>query len=337
MIKSLLVTLTLLLAGLAACSKEVPVLSGATMGTTYSVIVPDLKNSDREALQTKVESALAAVNAAMSTYQPDSSISVFNASETTDWFTVPEHFVVVLNAAVQVAAASGGAFDPTVGPLISRWGFGSDQQNEVPEPAEVEALLNTIGFTRLEIDTENSSLKKSDGFVQVDLNAIAKGYAVDLLALQVASLGYENYLAEIGGELRAAGYNAQGDPWRIGIEHPDANNPVSGLRLTAGGVATSGDYRNAFESNGVRYSHILDPRTGYPVSHALASVTVVAESAMLADAWATALMVLGPDEGMKIALQNGLAGFFVVRQEPHKEPPAFSTLTSPEFEKLLLP
>ena len=112
MIKSLLVTLTLLLAGLAACSKEVPVLSGATMGTTYSVIVPDLKNSDREALQTKVESALAAVNTAMSTYQPDSSISVFNASETTDWFTVPEHFGVVLDAAVQVAAASGGAFDP---------------------------------------------------------------------------------------------------------------------------------------------------------------------------------------------------------------------------------
>ena len=337
MIKSILITLSLLVL-VAGCSKEVPVLSGLTMGTTYSVIVPDLKKSDQQALQTKVESALAAVNAAMSTYQPDSSISVFNASDSTEWFDVPEHFAVVSNAAVQVAMASNGAFDPTVGPLISLWGFAKDKQNNVPEAFEIEQILNTTGYTKFEVDTETLSLKKLNNRVEIDLNAIAKGYAVDLLALQVASLGYENYLIEIGGELRASGHNATGNPWRIGIEQPEADNPASGLHLSSGGVATSGDYRNAFESNGVRYSHIIDPRSGYPVSHALASVTVVAESAMLADAWATALMVLGPEEGMKIAVQQGLAGFFIVRQEGQQAAgaEAFTTRISPEFEKLLL-
>ena len=198
MIKSILITLSLLVL-VAGCSKEVPVLSGSTMGTTYSVIVPDLKKSDQQALQTKVESALAAVNAAMSTYQPDSSISVFNASDSTEWFDVPEHFAVVSNAAVQVAMASNGAFDPTVGPLISLWGFAKDKQNNVPEAFEIEQILNTTGYTKFEVDTETLSLKKLNSRVEIDLNAIAKGYAVDLLALQVALLGYENYLIEIGG------------------------------------------------------------------------------------------------------------------------------------------
>ena len=216
MIKSILITLSLLVL-VAGCSKEVPVLSGSTMGTTYSVIVPDLKKSDQQALQAKVESALAAVNAAMSTYQPDSSISVFNASDSTEWFDVPEHFAVVSNAAVQVAMASNGAFDPTVGPLISLWGFAKDKQNNVPEAFEIEQILNTTGYTKFEVDTETLSLKKLNSRVEIDLNAIAKGYAVDLLALQVASLGYENYLIEIGGELRASGHSATGSPWRIGL------------------------------------------------------------------------------------------------------------------------
>ena len=152
------------------------------------------------------------------------------------------------------------------------------------------------------------------------------------MAADVESLGYKNYLVEIGGELRAAGRNAAGDRWRIGIEQVSPTQATDGLHLSAGGVATSGDYRNAFERDGRRYSHIIDPRTGYPVDHALASVTVVAETAMLADAWATTLMVLGPDDGMKIADQMGLAAYFIVREGAD----VYTDLSSDEYEKLVL-
>ncbi len=302
------------------------------MGTTYSIIVPGLKKSHQSALQAKAEASLDAVNAAMSTYQADSSISLFNQSESSGWFDIPEHFAVVANAALQIAVLSDGAFDPTVGPLVSRWGFGKDQQQDLPNNDEIEILLQTIGHQRIAVDVENSALKKLDRAVQIDLNAIAKGYAVDLLAEDVASLGYLNYLVEIGGELRAAGNNAEGDPWRIGIEQPVPDKAASGVYLTSGGVATSGDYRNAFEQDGRRYSHIIDPRSGYPVDHSLASVTVVADTAMLADAWATTLMVLGPDDGMKIADQMELAAYFIVRAGPQ----TFGSRSSDKFEELEL-
>jgi len=302
------------------------------MGTTYSIIVPGLKKSDQRTLQSNVEASLSAVNAAMSTYQTDSAISNFNRSATTHWIEIPEHFAVVANAALQIAVLSDGAFDPTVGPLVTLWGFGKDQRQELPETDEIAELRLSVGHQQIAVDVENPSLKKLNPSVQIDLNAIAKGYAVDLLAEDVASLGYKNYLVEIGGELRAAGNNAEGDPWRIGIEQPVPGKAASGLYLTSGGVATSGDYRNVFEQDGRRYSHIIDPRSGYPVDHSLASVTVVADTAMLADAWATTLMVLGPDDGMKIADQMELAAYFIVRTGPQ----AFSSRSSDQFEKLEL-
>ena len=176
----------------------------------------------------------------------------------------------------------------------------------------------------------SSSVRKTKAALQLDLNAIAKGFAVDQLAQAVAEHGYVNYLIEIGGELRVSGTNAKGEPWQIGIEHPrgDADG-IAGLTLSDGGVATSGDYRNAFVRDDVRYSHIIDPRNGYPVSHSLASVTVVAQTAMLADAWATALMVLGPSEGLKVAEQQGLASYFILRNGQD-----FDTVSSSAFKQL---
>ena len=330
---SLLLCLCVCCLSLASCTREAPVLTGTTMGTTYNVIVPRLKKSDQANLKSQVDARLEAVNASMSAYQKNSSISRFNESVQTDWFAVSPGFALVTDTALDIASRTGGAFDPTVGPLVKLWGFGKEQGNSVPTEDEISKLVALTGFENLQVDADSSAIKKSISNLQLDLNAIAKGYAVDLLAAEVAAFGYQNYLVEIGGELRVSGVNADGDPWRIGIERPDVGNAGDrkqrGLFLSAGGIATSGDYRNAFVSDGVRYSHIIDARTGSPVSHDLASVTVVADSAMLADGWATALMVLGPDEGRKIADQLGLAGFFIVRDGE-----GFTTHASREFDRL---
>ena len=302
---------------LSACSPRVPVFSGVTMGTSYSVVVPQIKRADKALLQSSIATELAAINKAMSTYQDDSTISLFNNSTSTDWFDVPHGFMQVLQAALLIADKSGGAFDPTIGPLVNRWGFGSDQPDSLPSTDEVALLLEQTGFEKLTVDAGKSRVRKMSGYLQLDLNSIAKGYAVDQLVAAIEALGYHDYLVEIGGELRVSGKNANGKPWRIGIEQPvaasSADSEPFGVQLTGGAVATSGDYRNTFEHNGQRYSHIIDARHGAPVSHALASVTVVAESAMLADGWATALMVLGPAEGMEVAEKLGLACFFIVR------------------------
>lgn len=308
--------LSAILIALVACKREVPVLTGATMGTTYSVIVADLKRTDRDPLKIAIDTALRDINDAMSTYQEDSFISRFNASGSIEWFDVPAGFVVVTDAALQIAAASDGAFDPTIGPLVKRWGFGKEQSKSIPSPDEIALLLQQTGYENLSLDAKNLAIKKNYSDLQLDLNAIAKGYAVDQLAAEVEALGYTDFLVEIGGELRVSGSNTDGSPWRIGIETPDASgNSTAGLYLSDNGVATSGDYRNTFEHEGNRYSHIIDARNGAPVTHRLASVTVVADTAMLADGWATALMVLGPDAGMEIAEKLEIACLFIVRDQ----------------------
>ncbi len=327
-----LVVLLLLL--ISACSQEIPVLAGSTMGTTYSVVVPDLSADDQVVLQAQIDAELKSINKAMSTYQDDSSIVAFNNSDATDWINVPESFATVAATAINLSKLSGGAFDPTVGHLVRRWGFADEPSAELPTGHEIDQLLEQIGYQKLLVDTKRSRLKKTDVRLRIDLNAIAKGYAVDQLAELVERAGYNNYLVEIGGELRVSGENAKGEAWRIGIERPEPSGKERstsfGLALRAGGVATSGDYRNAFEHNGKRYSHIIDARNGRPVDHALASVTVVADSALLADGWATALMVLGPDHGMQIAEESGLACLFILRRGVQE----FSTRSSTAFDLL---
>ncbi|MEM7255986.1 MAG: FAD:protein FMN transferase, partial [Pseudomonadota bacterium] len=294
---------------LSACSDQPPVdpsprITGPTMGTTYTLLVPGLSDADHTTLSNAVAVELQNINQSMSTYQDDSAISQFNRSRDTDWFTVSDAFASVTAAALQIAAASDGAFDPTVGPLVRRWGFGAGDDQPIPPPAdELQQLLKQVGYRHLQVRADPPAIRKNFAGLQLDLSAIAKGYAVDRVAELTAQLGYDNYLVEIGGELRVNGRSEQNKPWHIGVEQPaaDGTETQSSLALTGGGVASSGDYRNFRRAQGKKYSHIIDPVAGQPVQHGLAAVTVVANTAMHADGWATALMVLGPQRGREYA------------------------------------
>jgi thiamine biosynthesis lipoprotein len=301
------------------CARESghPVLSlrGETMGTTYSIqIVASLDGLDSESLATQIDATLEQVNARMSTYRPDSELSRFNASASTDWFPVSAELAEVVRVALRVSQESSGAFDITVGPLVNLWGFGPGTARETPPTDSAIAEANSrVGWQQLSLREEPPALHKQHPGLYVDVSAIAKGYAVDRVAQVLENAGIQDYLVEVGGELRGHGRNGRGVPWQIAIERPDVDKRAA-FRVVAlqdSGMATSGDYRNFFEVDGKRYSHTIDPATGRPVVHQLASVTVLADSAMFADAWATALLVLGPERGMAVAKQLGLAAMFI--------------------------
>ena len=291
-------------------------LSGSTMGTTWHVSFLD-KGVDPLDIQQGIEQELEQVNASMSTYRADSEISRFNALNSHQSFAISSGFQTVLTAALKVGLASGGAYDVTVGPIVNLWGFGPEPgANKLPDPEQLKRLLSHVGQDKLQLDSKAKTLAKKDDLA-LDFSSIAKGYGVDRVALWLGNQGLRNFLVEIGGEVRVAGKNSRGGLWRIAVEQPDA--PVGELAvavvLTDTGIATSGDYRNYFELAGKRFSHTIDPRTGNPVSHDLVSVTVVHTQTMMADAWATALMVLGAEEGMRVALAENLAVYFIRRTE----------------------
>jgi thiamine biosynthesis lipoprotein len=292
-------------------------LRGATMGTTYSVVLSSPPaRLDPAALQQRIDALLEEVNGLMSTYRPDSELSRFNALASTDWMPVSPELVRVVSAADAISRASGGRFDITVGPLVNLWGFGPQvDADRLPSQAEIDTARSRIGYRKLERRDDPPALRKRDPGLYVDLSAIAKGYGVDRVAELLEAEGVENYLVEIGGELRGRGRSGRGDPWRIAIERPESagRSVFRVVELHATGMATSGDYRNFFEIDGKRYSHSIDPVTGRPVAHALASVTVLADSTMLADGWATALLVSGPERGMALAEAEGLAALLIVR------------------------
>jgi thiamine biosynthesis lipoprotein len=327
------IVVCLLLVVVASCSTEPEALiTGNTMGTTYTVRVPGAAPPVIERIKNEIEQTLADVNAAMSTWQPDSVINQFNSSTSTDWFDVPASFTVVADASIQIAEQSHGAFDPTVGPMVQRWGFGSTDEQSIPPTAdELQQLKAVTGYRHLEVRLQPPAVRKSIPQLQLDFSAIAKGYAVDRLAQIVRNAGYTSYLVEIGGELRISGHNANSEPWKIGVEYPDADGTSvqSALFLNGGGVASSGDYRNFRNAAGRRYSHIIDPRTAAPVSHELAAVTVVANNAMYADGWATALMVLGAEQGQQVAAAHSLAAMLVEGRESR-----FAVLRSELFSQL---
>lgn len=323
---------------LVACSLEQPAhkFSGPTMGTRYHVTVVDPERRfDPEKLQEAVDQRLEAVNQSMSTYIQDSELNQLNRTAVGDWQPVSHDLFEVLFTAMQVSWLSAGAFDVTVGPLVNLWGFGPEQRPEqVPSDTEIEAVRKNIGFNHIELDLAGRQAKRTRE-VNIDLSAIAKGYGVDAVAALLESAGIEHYMVEIGGELRLKGLNPQGQPWRIGVEEPKATaqgEPYRALRLTDVGVATSGDYRNYFEVEGQRYSHTVDPTTGRPIRHRLASVTVVADSSMLADALATAINVLGPERGYRLAEQQGVAAFLVSKR-PDGE--GFESRYTPAFAQYL--
>ena len=305
---------------LASCQSErsaaLHEFTGLTMGTTWSVrINAEALPLSRPQLKAQFDAVLNRVNAEMSTYLPNSELSRINATDSAERIPVSASLARVLQAAQKISRATRGAFDVTVGPLVNLWGFGPEQDFTVPAEDQVNRSLRLVGYEKLRLDPAASTLKKAHGGVSIDLSAIAKGYGVDELAGYLERLQLDNYLVEIGGEIRARGVNGEQVPWRIGIEQPVAGQRGVRrvIRLDNTAMATSGDYRNYFEQDGIRYSHTIDPRTGRPVSHDLASVTVLHPSATLADAWATGLLVLGLDEGYATALENGLAAYFIVR------------------------
>ena len=334
----LLVTFCLCGCLLSSCaserSGELHEFTGITMGTSWSVLInaEELPGS-RQQLQSEINTILNRVNREMSTYLPDSELSKINAAGSGGLIPVSPSLLDVLRAAREVSRLTQGAFDVTAGPLVNLWGFGPEQGFTVPGEEQVDAALRLVDYENLELDPEASTLKKAHDGVYIDLSAIAKGYGVDRVADHLDNLQLEDYLVEIGGEIRARGVNHKKIPWQIGIEQPVAETRGVGqiIRLENTAMATSGDYRNFFEQDGIRYSHAIDPRTGRPVSHGLASVTVLHPSAMLADAWATALLVLGPEQGYAAALENGLAAYFIVH---HDE--GFRERSSPGFHRYII-
>lgn len=309
--------------------------SGSTMGTQYTVKVVELPAAVLPTvLSEDIVRLLGEVDAKMSTYRSDSELSRFNDARNTQWFPVSQEMISVIDEALRVSTMTQGAFDITVGPLVDVWGFGPTLRPErVPAKLEIESELARVGFRHVHTREIPPALKKDLEEIVIDLSAIAKGYAVDKVADHLDDLEISNYMIEVGGELRLKGYNTHGIPWKIAVERPAPELRAIHSVIQPGdkGVATSGDYRNYFEQEGKRYSHTIDPRSGLPIDHRLASVTVIADTAMVADALATAFMVIGPTEGYSLAQRNNLAVFFV-----SKSVDGYSEQATPAFSRYFL-
>ena len=328
------------LAALAGCGDGARPLElrGPAMGTTYSVIVTQLPQGTREAdVRAAIETVLASADRHLSGWNAASEVARFNAARTTDWQPASPVLLEVLAEARAVHEASGGVFDVTVAPLVQAWGFGAhaSAQPRAPGAEERRRLLERTGFGRLELRRDPPGLRKSVPDLEIDLDGIAPGWAVDRIAARLEALAIRDYLVELGGEVRASGQSPAARPWRIAVERPLAGErrPQAVIEVERGGVSTSGDYRDFLDVGGRRVSHTIDPRTGEPVAHGLAAVTVVASSAAEADAWATALMVLGREQGLPVAQRLGLAVLFIERGA---QTGTFVESQTPQFEQLRL-
>ncbi|MGX5172806.1 FAD:protein FMN transferase [Aliikangiella sp. IMCC44653] len=291
-------------------------LNGSTMGTTYSITFKAPTSQFNKAkLHQKVEQELKLINQLMSTYIEDSELSLFNAALSTQCQPLSNQTLYVIESAIKVAQQTQGKFDVTLAPLIEIWGFDKKQtHNQVPAENVIQQLLGEIGFQKLSVG--EGCVAKQNPSLSVNLSAIAKGYGVDRIAEIIEAEAIANYLVEIGGEVATKGKNPKGIDWRIAIESASsAKRSIQQVVSTKGlGVATSGDYRNYFEKDGKRYSHTLDPTSGYPITHNLASVTVLHPKTMLADAYATAMMVMGPQQALKFANEQQLAVFMLIKE-----------------------
>ncbi|MEM6415836.1 MAG: FAD:protein FMN transferase [Pseudomonadota bacterium] len=300
-------------------------ITGQTMGTTYNIVVVDRNNLiDEQNLRVAVEETLIEVNAVFSNWDKKSEVSRFNALETTKPIEISKEFADIISLSERIHTSSDGAFDITLGPLVELWGFGAQkrkvslEQTERPSAEEIAVAKRLVGHNRLlQLSEDGKTLRKSDPRTSVYLAAIAKGHGIDRVAYALSNLGLNDYMVEIGGDLIAKGVNPEGKPWRIGIERPDASQGTvqQVIEVSGHGMATSGDYRNYYEKNGRRYTHIIDGVTGEPIRHLTASVTVLGETAAKADAWATALLVLGEARGLAIAENQDIAALFITRSQ----------------------
>ena len=310
---------------------------GKTMGTSYSVIIADsmVDSGVIEATKEKVDEVLANVNRQMSTWDPKSEITFFNKKTDQQPMTVSHDFIRVLKLAEVVYQESEGAFDPTVGPLVDLWGFGKEGSRFSPPSGEqIEKRKKYVGFALIDI-VDSTMITKKHAETQLDLSAIAKGFGVDMVADLLKNMGYTNFMAEIGGEVVLSGQKKSGK-WRIGIDRPyfDAipgENLEAILELSNAGVATSGDYRNYFVSDDKTYSHTIDPVSGKPIVNGVASVTVIAPTCILADAMATAIMVMGKEKGLNwVQSKENVEAFIIIRTVE-----GYEEASSPGFKKYL--
>lgn len=330
----------LLSGGCARSSRvERPLVSiaGETMGTEYSVKVA--LEEGREAsddlvaeIRKIVAEELDTIDRKMSTYREDSELSRLNAHPAGKPFDLSPETYEVLDLSLRVSEETGGAFDVTVGPLVNAWGFGPEETRGEPDARAIAQALERVGYRKLRLSAEDRSAIKARADLYCDLSAVAKGYAVDRVSKALSARGFRDHVVEVGGEVRASGRNARGEPWRIAIQKPVPFTrqfarlvPMSGLS-----VATSGGYRNFFERDGKTYTHIIDPRTGKPVEHTLVSASVFHPECAVADAYATAMIVLGPEEGLRLAERLDLAVLFIFRN-PRGD---FEEKRTPAFERL---
>ncbi len=330
--------LVLLLGGCGLDPDPTVELKGPTMGTYYAVKIPrPPAGADAQDLQRGAQGVLDAVNAEISTYDPQSELSRLNRNPGTDWIPISPNLLAVLEEGRAIGALSDGAFDITVGPLVNLWGFGPEHAADaVPPPEAVRAARERVGAHLLELRSDPPALRKQRGDVYIDLSALGEGEGADRVAAYLESLGVTDYMVAVAGTLRVRGKNPKGEPWGIAIEEPrpDRRSVRRILPVTDRAISTSGDYRNFFEEGGRRYSHHIDPRTGEPVAQRLASVSVVLpaapDAARRADGLATALLLMGEDKGPRLATEKGIAAYFIVREDQ-----GFREIESPALESLL--
>jgi thiamine biosynthesis lipoprotein len=285
-------------------------ISGKTMGSYYAIVIDSPGGVDGERLQKEIEEKFAEINRQMSTWDESSQISKFNQSKSTDWFEVGADFAVVALEARRLHTVTQGAIDVTVSPLVDLWGFGRKKRRTLPTEKEIESTLKHVGMQHVEVRQDPPGIRKNLPEIQLSFSALAPGYAVDEVCAILRSHQLKSYVVDVGGENRAGEAKASGASWRLGVE-----SPLGGLHkvveLTNQSIATSGDYRSFFMAGGKKYSHVLNPKTGRPVEHPPASVSVIHESCMTADGLATAMMVLGPEKGIELAKTAGVDVMFL--------------------------
>ncbi|MCG8710085.1 FAD:protein FMN transferase ApbE [Brenneria sp. 4F2] len=332
--------LTSLIAGCdnAPQTNHLPLMSieGKTMGTFYSVKISGEPQENKQQLQQEIDALLEQANNEISTYRQDSTLSKFNQYRGNDAQPISNGMADIIMTAQRIGRATGGAMDITVGPLVNLWGFGPQKQpTQIPSQQQIDQARQMIGLRHLKLisDGRGEWIQKDLPELYVDLSTLGEGYGADLLAQLMARKGITNYLVSVGGAISSRGVNAEGMPWRVAIQKPtDRENAMqAAVNLQGYAISTSGSYRNYFEQNGQRYSHVIDPTTGKPITHQLVSVTVIAPSALEADGWDTGLMVLGQEKALKLAEQKGLAVYLIVKTDN-----GFQAEMTPQFQSFLI-
>lgn len=313
---------------LSACGKKEDIsqtpppieVSGSTMGTTWRLTILD---ADGPRAKELVHVRLNELEAIFTNWRADSAVSRFNASRTTEWQPIPRELAEVMTLAQRVSKESHGAFDVTMAPLINAWGFGPQgRQAQLPDESVVAKLMRNCGWQKIEVELEPPMLRKTHPEVEINVSALVEGYAVDDLVKKLRAQGWPNFLLDVGGELYASGKKPHENYWQVGVQKPDAQKGMmeGSMPLHDKALATSGTYRQFVEKDGKRLPHVLDARFGRPVEHDLVSVSVVADSCFEADAWATALLILGPWEGRELAKRVGLDALFLAQSRNPTSP-----------------